>query len=298
MQSFGFINNYNDYSLFTYSKAGIFLALLVYVDDDIITGTSTKVIQEVKEFINCKFKIKDLGTLKNFLGIEVARDSTRIFINQRKYALDLLTEACLLACKPSALPMDTKQKLSLSTPSLLEDPGPYRRLVGQLIYPTVTRPDLAYLVHVLSQFMGRPTVDHLNAAHKVLRYFKNNPAQGLFYSSSYDLQLHGFCDADWASCPVTRRSVSGYCILLGSSLVVWKMKKQNVVSRSSVEAEYRSMAHSSCELVWLHRLLKDLQIAIDIPISLYCDNAAAIHITRNPVYHERTKHIEIDYHVV
>lgn len=156
--------------------------------------------------------------------------------------------------------MDTKQKLALSTAPVLSDPSPYRRLVGKLIYLTITRPDLAYPVHVLSQFVTEPRTDHLQAAYKVLRYVKNAPAQGLLFHSSNNLTLRGFCDSDWGACPITRRSVTGYCVQLGTSLISWKTKKQPVVSRSSAEAEYRAMSDLSCELTWLHRLLTDLRV--------------------------------------
>ncbi|CAM8877406.1 unnamed protein product [Rhodiola kirilowii] len=164
------------------------MALLVYVDDVIITGTSSAMIQTVKDFIHDLFKIKDLGHLKYFLGFEAARSDEGLFLNQRKYALDLIYEAGLLACKPSKVPMDSKHKLSLSTSPVLEDiPAPYRRLVGQLIYLTNTWPNLAYSIHILSQFMHQPNQDQLNAAHKVLRYLKRAPAQGLFYPSGQPL---------------------------------------------------------------------------------------------------------------
>ncbi|CAM8961257.1 unnamed protein product [Rhodiola kirilowii] len=146
--------------------------------------------------------------------------------------------------------------------------------------------------------MAKPTEEHLQAAHRVLRYLKSAPAQGLFYSSKQPLDVIAFCDADWASCPITRRSITGYSILLGTALVTWKTKKQAVVSRSSAEAEYRAMAQTSCELAWLTRLLQDLQVTVPQPIPLYCDNHAAMHIARNPVFHERTKHVELDCHVV
>ncbi|CAM8998831.1 unnamed protein product [Rhodiola kirilowii] len=124
------------------------------------------------------------------------------------------------------------------------------------------------------------------------------PAQGLLYPARANLTLEGFCDADWASCPVSRRSTTGYSIKLGPSLISWRTRKQSVVSRSSAESEYRAMAQTCCELVWIVAVLKDLRVSISTPIALYCDNVAAGHIARNPVYHERTKHIEIDCHVV
>ncbi|CAM8914183.1 unnamed protein product [Rhodiola kirilowii] len=296
--SFGFLQSPNDHSLFTYNKEGVFLALLVYVDDVILTGTSSDLIQKVKAFIHDLFKIKDLGQLRYFLGFEVSRSDEGLFLNQRKYALELISEAGLLACKSSIIPMDTNHKLGLSTASVLADPMPYRRLVGQFIYLTNTRPDLAYPIHILSQFMNKPTDDHLKAAHKVLRYLKSALAQGLFYPSGKDLKLSAFCDADWGACPITRRSITGYAITLGDALISWKTKKQATVSRSSAEAEYMAMAHACCEVAWLVRVLADLQVFIQSPVPLHCDNHSAMHIAKNPVFHERTKHVELDCHVV
>ncbi|CAM8941955.1 unnamed protein product [Rhodiola kirilowii] len=261
-------------------------------------GTSQKLIDKVKQFIDSRFKTKDLGTLRFFLGIEVARSNSGIFLNQRKYVLELIKEAGLLGCRPSTLPMDTKHKLSLFTSPSLDDPTNYRRLVGQLIYLTVTRPYLAFPVHVLSQLMHQPRADHLQAEHKVLRYLKSAPAQGLFYPAHQTLLLQAYCDADWGACPITRRSVTWYSVLLGNCLISWKTKKQTVVSRSSTEAEYRAMAQALCELVWLTRLLNDFQVQTPLLIPLHCDSNATLDIAKNPVFHERTKHVELDCHVV
>ncbi|CAM8960116.1 unnamed protein product [Rhodiola kirilowii] len=296
--TYEFHQSSHDHSLFTYDHNGDFLILLVYVDDVVITGTSTSLIDSVKTFIHSAFKIKDLGQFKYFLGIEVARSPSGIFINQRKYVLDLLSEVGLLACKPSTTPMDIKQKLALSTADKLPDPTEYRKIVGKLVYLHVTRLDIAFPVHVLSQFLAAPTTDHLQAANRVLRFLKNAPAQGLFYPVGVPLHLEAFCDADWASCPISRRSTSGYCIKLGPCVISRRTKKQFTVSRSSAESEYRAMAHTCCELVRIVALLRYLRISIPHPISLYCDNKAANHIARNPVFHERTKHIELDCHLV
>ncbi|CAM8928890.1 unnamed protein product [Rhodiola kirilowii] len=295
---FGFTPSLHDHSLFTLQRGKEFIILLVYVDDIMLTGTSLDLIASVKAFLHECFRIKDLGHLKYFLGLEITRSSSGIFLHQRKYALEILEDAGFTDCKPALIPMEIKHGLSLSSATPLEDPLSYRRLVGRLLYLAVTRPDLAYPVHILSQFMQQPTIDHLNAAHKVLRYIKGAPAQGIFFSGKSTISLSAYCDADWAACPLTRRSLSGYCVLLGSSLISWKTKKQTLVARSSAESEYRAMAAVCAELIWLTGLFQDLGCSVPRPIALYCDNTAALHIARNPVFHERTKHIEIDCHFV
>ncbi|CAN1266801.1 Retrovirus-related Pol polyprotein from transposon RE1 [Linum perenne] len=180
----------------------------------------------------------------------------------------------------------------------LADGTEYRQLVGRLHYLTITRPDISYGVQQLSQFQSSPTDLHLQAAHKVIRYLKQSPGQGLFFSRNTDLRLSGYSDSDWASCPDTRRSTTGFCLFLGSSLLSWKTKKQGTVSRSSSEAEYRALAQLCCEVQWMVSLLIDLGVKHEVPVKLFCDNQSAIYIAQNPVFHERTKHIEIDCHVI
>ncbi|KAM7485260.1 hypothetical protein LguiA_001269 [Lonicera macranthoides] len=293
----GYTQSRADYSLFTRQRGQSFTVLLIYVDDIIITGNDPQSIEETKKYLHGKFRIKDLGNLKYFLGIEVASSKRGIFISQRKYALEIIKDAGLLGAAPVDTPMDKGLKLS-DKGELLKDHGRYRRLIGRLIYLTVSRPDITYAVHVLSRFMHEPTKIHMEAALRVVRYLKNAPGQGLLFSSSNDFKIRAYCDSDWAGCPLTRRSTTGYCIFLGSSLISWRSKRQKTVSLSSAEAEYRAMTGTCCELAWLRYLLKDLGLADHESAFLYCDNKAALHIAANPVFHERTRHIEMDCHYI
>nr|CAD1839764.1 unnamed protein product [Ananas comosus var. bracteatus] len=252
----------------------------------IITGNDERMITDFKTFLNSRFRIKDLGALKFFLGIEIARSKAGISICQRKYSLDILEETGLLGARPAKFLMDQTLKLDSTNGELLKDPTYYRRIVGKLIYLTITRPEITYAVSTLSQCMQQPRRPHLDAMHRLVRYLKEAPGQGLFFPSQGKLKLISYCDADWAGCPTTRRSMTGYCIFLRSELVSWKSKKQATVSRSSAEAEYRSMAAVTCELTWLRYLLRDLRIEHPEPVRLFCDNQAAIHIAANPIYHE------------
>ncbi|RVW81703.1 Retrovirus-related Pol polyprotein from transposon RE1 [Vitis vinifera] len=297
IQAAGFVQSKADYSLFTCRKGKSFTALLIYVDDILITGNDVNAIVALKQFLHSHFRIKDLGDLKYFLGIEVSRSKKGISISQRKYTLEILKDGGFLGAKPVNFPMEQNTKLSDSG-ELLKDPSQYRRLVGRLIYLTITRPDITYSVHVLSRFMHAPRRPHMEAVLRVLRYLKNSPGQGLFFPSQNDLSLRAFSDSDWAGCPISRRSTTGYCVFLGSSLISWRTKRQKTASLSSAETEYRAMAGTCCELSWLRSLLKDLRILHPKPALLYCDNTTALHIAANPVFHERTRHIEMDCHFI
>ena len=263
-----------------------------------LTGTDLAEIQQLKHSLDAKFSIKDLGMLKYFLGFEVARSNSIIPLYQRKYCLDLLQDIGLLAAKPCSTPMDPTLKLHKSSGVPFSDPTVYRRLVGRLLYLTHTMPDICYAVGRLSQYLQSPVDIHMQAAQHTLKYLKENAGKGLFFSSSSSTSLTGFSDSDWGACPDTRRSITDLCFFLGTSLISWKSKKQSIVSRSSSKAKYRALTQASYEAKCLLFLLKDLHIEHPKPVVLYCDNQAALHIAANPVFHERTKHIEMDCHVV
>ncbi|XP_021757500.1 uncharacterized protein LOC110722542 [Chenopodium quinoa] len=194
--------------------------------------------------------------------------------------------------------MDSHLKLTADKGDALPDPSLYQRLLGRLIYLTITRPDIAFSVQILAQFMHQPTIVHLQDAKRLLRYLVGTISQGILLASSSAATLTTYCDSDWAGCPMTRRSTTGYCIFLGDSPISWKVKKQYVTAKSSAEAEYRAMALTNCEVTWLTTLLKDLGLKNLPPTVLKCDNQAALAIAANPVLHERTKHVEIDCHYV
>ncbi|KAL2235368.1 UNVERIFIED_CONTAM: Retrovirus-related Pol polyprotein from transposon RE1 [Sesamum indicum] len=243
------------------------IILLVYVDDLLITGPFESLITEVKMFLDTAFSIKDLGYAKYFLGLEIARSPSGTSITQHKYVRDIIADAGFDQCKPASTLFPLGLKLSSQSSPSLDDPEPFCRLVGRLLYLGFTRPDVSYAAQQLSQFVHAPCQIHLDAALHLLRYLAGSPDLGLFIPASSSSTLKAYCDADWASCVDTRRSLTG----LGATV---------------------------CEIPWLAYLLQDFHITVSTPIPLFCDNQAALHIVANPVFHKRTKHLEIDCHLV
>ncbi|XP_019054609.1 PREDICTED: uncharacterized protein LOC109115255 [Nelumbo nucifera] len=242
----GFKQSIANYLLFTSQQHNSYIAVLAYVDDLIITGDDPACIKSLKN--NC-FKTKDLGPLRLFLGIEISKSNEGMFLCQYKYIMDILTKTGMQDCKLCSTPMEQQKHLIGYSNLLLSDPARYRKLVGRLVYLTITWPELSFDVHTLSQFMHEPHQEHLDAAIQVVRYLKDTPTHGVLLSSTNDFILRGFCDSDWASCPLTRRSTTGYITMLGESPISWKTKKQHTVSRSSTEAEYWAMAVLATELL-------------------------------------------------
>ncbi|KAD4586594.1 hypothetical protein E3N88_24195 [Mikania micrantha] len=240
-----------DYSLFICKQKSIFLAVLIYVDDVIIVGNDREQIHDVKNELNRRFSIKDLGDLKYFLGIEVARTSKVFILSQRKYIFDILKDCGLQGSWPSSFPMEPNLKLDKGDTEPKVDNGRYRRLVGRLLYLQVTRPDITYAVNVLSQFEVDPRKNHLDAAHRFLRYLKGTPGQGILLSREGGYNLVGYSDADWLGCPLTRRSHTGYLLLFG--VVAPRETPSLSGARASADCQDRSLrSHNMRDLyVWL-----------------------------------------------
>jgi len=298
LYSKGFQHSSNDYSLF-YKKTGTSNTFLgVYVDDILLTGDDESEIDALKSHLDSAFSIKDLGEAHYFLGMEILPTPTGLFLTQRKFVRDLLAEFGNKHDTVVVCPLDNTSKLAADQGELFDNPTLYRKIVGKLNFLTNTRPDLAFAVQHLSQFMQCPRQPHFQAVQHVLRYLKGQPDLGLLFNNTAQYTIEAYCDSDWAACSHSRKSISGYVVFFGNSLISWKSKKQGTVSLSSAEAEYRSIRRLVAELAWLSRLLHELGITNITPIPVKCDSQAAIYIARNPVFHERTKHIELDCHFV
>ena len=247
-----------DYSMYVKKTDAGLVVIVIYVDDLIITGDDKAQIANVKKVLGAEFDMKDLGELMYFLGIEVIRTPQGIWLLQRKYVLDMLKKYGMTACKPIATPIEQNAKLRADLGDELEDPTMYRKMVGSLIYATLTRPDMCHDVGVLSQFMQVPRKPHLDAARRALRYAKGMLNHGLFYAYGAEVEVFGYTDADWAGSTYDRRSTSGYVFSFGSATVTWSSKKQPKVAFSSTEAEYKGATMATCEIAWLCKLLSDL----------------------------------------
>ncbi|GJW46570.1 ribonuclease H-like domain-containing protein [Tanacetum coccineum] len=241
--------------------------LLIYVDDIILTAFSPALLQQIIDSLYNEFDMTDLGALNYFLGISADRNSTGLFLSQRKYALQLLERAHMVHCNPSRTPIDTESKLgSEGVPVCL--------------------------------YMHDPGEPHFAALKRISRYVRGTVDFGLQLYASATTSLVGYIDADWAGCPFTRMSTLGYCVFLGNNLLSWSAKRQHTISRSSAEAEYRGVANVVAETAWLRNLLRELHSPLSTATLVYCDNVSAVYMSANPVQHQRTKHIEIDIHFV
>ncbi|WVZ07780.1 hypothetical protein V8G54_021126 [Vigna mungo] len=257
---FSFNQSQYDPSLFLQRTPKVIVVLLVYVDDIVVTGSDQDVISRIKQMLHSNFHMKKLGHLNYFLGLEVHYHPEGIF--------------------------------------LLDDPTQYRKLVGSLIYVTITRPDISFVVHTVSKFMQSPRNFHFSAVQRLIKYLLGTSSRGLFFPGNSSLQLQAYSGANWAGCPDTKRSTTGWCMFLGNAPISWKCKKQDSVSKSSTEAEYRAMFAACSEIIWLRGVLTELGLSQAQPTPLHTDNTSAIQIVANPVYHVRTKHIEVDCHSI
>jgi histone deacetylase 1/2 len=246
------------------------------------------------------FAVKDMGALAYFLGVDVRHTTEGFFLSQEQYVDDLLEHAGMKNCKAVATLADAKSKLSVSdgTPVSAADASFFRSIAGVLQYLTLTRPDIAYVVQQLCLHMHAPHDIHVAMLKRVLRYIKGTPQIGIQLRAMTSPTLTAYSDADWLGCPDIRRSTSGFCVFLGDALVSWSSKRQTTVLRSSAETEYRGVANAVAVCSWMRSLLGEFGCALPSATIVLCDNVSTIYMSRNPVHHKRTKHIEFDIHFV
>jgi hypothetical protein len=274
------------------------------VDDILLTGSNSSLLQSLITLLSSEFKLRDLGSTHYFLGIEVTPTNMGLMLTQHKYALDILSRSGMSTYKPVDTPVSaSKNGLLPSEPFL--DSTRFRQIIGALQYLTFIRPDICYAVNKVCQFMHAPTESHWVVVKRILRYVKGTSSFGLHltHGSSLSLHgsslsLHGFTDADWAGSIDDQKSTGGYIVFYGTTPISWKSGKQRTVARSSTEAEYKALVDGTTEVLWLRYLLTNLCFSPSSATTIWCDNLGAIYLSINPVFHARTKYVEFDYHFV
>ena len=233
----GFVPSVSDTSLFVYKDGSQMAYLLLYLDDIVLTASSDVLLHSIIGRLNSEFAMTNLGALHHFLGISVTRSPDGLFFSQRQYALDLLQRYGMSDCHSTMPPVDCKFKISASDGPPVADPSEYKSIAGALQYLTLTRPDLTYAVQQVCLFMHDSREPHPALVKRILRYVKGTLSSGLQIGVGAVDSLTAYSDADWAGCPDSRRSTSGYCVYLGDTLVSWSSKRQTTISRSSAKAE-------------------------------------------------------------
>jgi transposase InsO family protein len=295
----GFAVSQADPSLFVLTHGGALTYLLVYVDDALIAGNHDQV-NIVKDIFRSQFDVHELGEAVYFLGFQIARDrkNKELWVGQTKFARETLERFGMKDCKSKLLPFDVNVKLSKFGEDVLDvSVYPYMELVGTLLYLVgCTRPDLAYVVGVLSRFMSQPRVEHWQVAQQVLRYLAGTVELGILFRGT-EQQVVGYCDADYAGDPDKRRSTSGYLFMMAGGVVSWGSKLQPTVAASTCEAEYISSAFAVKEALWVRKVLQELLPGgYQKPMLIFGDNQGALALLKHPNAHQRTKHIDVAFH--
>ena len=284
-----------DTTLFIKTKEKDMLLVQIYVDDIIFGATNVSLCEEFSKCMHSEFEMSMMGELNFFLGLQIKQLKEGTFINQAKYIRDPLKRFNMEEAKTMKTPMSSSIKLDMDEKGKSIDSTMYRGMIGSLLYLTASRPDIMYSVCLCARFQSCPKESHLSAVKRILRYLKGTMNIGLWYSKGDNFELIGFSDADFAGCRVERKSTSGTCHFLGHSLVSWHSKKQNSVALSTAEAEYIAAGLCCAQILWMKQTLSDFNLSFEhVPIK--CDNTSAINISKNPVQHSRTKHIEIRHH--
>jgi len=282
------------------------LIVIIYVDDLIILASNVNILKWLKSRLEDEFEMSDLGELHYCLGVEFERDRANhtITMSQRKYIEEVLKRFNMEECKPIATPLDVNSKLLKLTEqefqSVQEEMQgiPYKAAVGSLMYAMVgTRPDLAFPVSMVSQFMSRAGPSHWMAVKRIMRYLKGTLDLKLCLGGK-DVSLRGYCDADWGGDANERRSTTGYVFFVGVGAISWNCKRQPTIALSTTEAEYMATSQCTKEAIWLRKLMADVGLVQVGATTIMCDNQGCIALAKNPTHHSRTKHIDIQHHFI
>ncbi|KAJ7533740.1 hypothetical protein O6H91_13G062100 [Diphasiastrum complanatum] len=293
------VRTHSDPNLYVLCFDGMVALIALYVDDLIITKNNQEMIDMIKKDLMEQFEMTDLSLMHYYLGVEVWQKGHEVSLTQVKYVKELLHRFRLQDCKPVNTPIEPGKRLSKLDESQSFDATMYRQLVGSLIYLTTTRPDICYVVGIVSQFMAAPTETHWKTAKRILHYVKGTSEYGVIYRKHDGLsELCGYVDANWGGDYDDCRFTTGYVFQFCGSCFFWSSKKQSTIALSTTEAEYKAMFSAAQEAIWLRQILEEIGMRQKNPTTLHSDNQSEIQLAKNLVFHARTKHIEIQYHFI
>ncbi|WJX83409.1 hypothetical protein P8452_66072 [Trifolium repens] len=293
----GYRKGETDKTLFVRQEEGKLMIAQIYVDDIVFGGMTDALVKQFVHQMQSEFEMSLVGELTYFLGLQVKQMEDTIFISQSKYAKNIVKKFGMQSATHKRTPAATHIKLTKDEKGVSVDQSVYRSIIGSLLYLTASRPDISFEVGVCARYQAEPKMSHLTQVKRILKYVNGTSDYGIMYSHGEDSRLTGYCDADWAGSADDRKSTSGGCFFLGNNLISWFSKKQNCVALSTAEAEYIATGSSCSQLLWMKQMLSEYNVEQDV-LTLYCDNMSAINISKNPIQHSRTKHIDIRHHFI
>ncbi|KAK2382486.1 putative mitochondrial protein [Trifolium repens] len=293
----GYRKGETDKTLFVRQEEGKLMIAQIYVDDIVFGGMTDALVKQFVHQMQSEFEMSLVGELTYFLGLQVKKMEDTIFISQSKYAKNIVKKFGIESATHKRTPAVTHIKLTKDEKGVSVDQSLYRSIIGSLLYLTASRPDISFAVGVCARYQAEPRMSHLAQVKRILKYVNGTSDYGIMYSHGEDSRLTGYCDADWAGSADDRKSTSGGCFFLGNNLISCFSKKQNCVALSTAEAEYIAAGSNCSQLLWMKQMLSEYNVEQDV-LTLYCDNMSAINISKNPIQHSRTKHIDIRHHFI
>ncbi|GKB35585.1 putative ribonuclease H-like domain-containing protein [Tanacetum coccineum] len=285
------------YGLHQAPRACDIMLVQVYVDDIIFGSTTQSMCTEFEDCMHKRFQMSSMGELTFFLGLQVKQQLDGIFISQDKYVADILKKFDFCSIKTATTPIESNKPLVKDEDGVDVDVHVYRSMIGSLMYLTASRLDIMFAVCACARFQVTPKASHLNAVKRIFRYLKHQPKLGLWYPRDSSFELEAFSDSDYGGASLDRKSTIGGCQFLGRRLISWQCKKQTIVANSTTEAEYVAAANCCGQVLWIQNQMMDYGFNF-MNTKIHIDNESTICIVKNPVYHSRTKHIEIRHHFI
>ncbi|GJR86891.1 retrovirus-related pol polyprotein from transposon TNT 1-94 [Tanacetum coccineum] len=269
----------------------------VYVDDIIFGSTKKSLCAEFEGLMHKRFQMSSMGELTFFLALQVQQKKDGIFISQKKYVAGILKKFDFATVKTSSTPIESNKALIKDEEADSVDVHLYRSMIGSLTYLTASRPDIMFAVCACARFQVTPKMSHLHAVKRIFRYLKSYPKLGLWYPRDSPFDLEAFSDSNYAGASLDRKSIIGGCQFLGKRLILWQCKKHTIVANSTTEVEYVVAANCCGQVLWIQNQMLDYGFNF-MNTKIYINNESTIYIVKNPVFHSKTKHIEIRHHFI